>query len=69
MDGKACNAVVCRARSIAKASEIVAATEMVYHAPNKMNFSSSSEAANASARLRVSLSRETATSTSWAQQA
>lgn len=38
VDGKACNAVVCRVRSVAKASEIVPATEVVYHAPNKMNF-------------------------------
>ena len=33
--GKACSVVTCEARSVAKASETVAAVEVVYHAPNK----------------------------------
>jgi hypothetical protein len=64
--GKACNAMICGTRSVAKASEIVAAAEMVCHATNKMSFPSSLEAASASAKSRVSMPRETAASTSWA---
>jgi len=35
---KACSAVLCWARSVAKASERGAAAEVVGHAPNKMGF-------------------------------
>ena len=42
------------ARSVTKASETVAAAEVVCHALNEMSFfASSSEAASASARARV----------------
>ena len=36
--GKACSVVTCGARSVAKASESVAAAEVVCHAPNKTSF-------------------------------
>ena len=52
--GKACSAVTCGARSVTKASETVAAAEVVCHALNKMSFFvSSSEAASVSARARA----------------
>ena len=54
---KACSCVIYGARSVTKASETVAAAEVVCHALNEMSFfGSSSEAASASARARVSVS-------------
>jgi hypothetical protein len=51
---KACSGVIYGARSVTKASETVAAAEVVCHALNEMSFfASSSEAASASARARV----------------
>ena len=38
VQGKARSVVTCGARSVAKASETVAAAEVVCHAPNKMSF-------------------------------
>jgi hypothetical protein len=51
--GNACSAVTCGGRPVAKASEIADAAEVVCHNPNKMSFSSGSEATSASARPRV----------------
>jgi hypothetical protein len=52
--GKACSGVICRARSVTKVSETVAAIEVVCHALNEMSFfASSSKAASASARATV----------------
>jgi hypothetical protein len=52
--GKACSGMTYEARSVTKASETVAAAEVVYHALNRISvFASSSEATSASARARV----------------
>jgi hypothetical protein len=52
--GKACSAIIYKARSITKASKIVATVEIMYYALNKISFFvNNSKAIGALARAKV----------------